>query len=399
MAVVVLAQTYKFGASDDYFAFGWEMGRIARAVATGHGYGDPFRGHTGPSAWVAPLYTYLVVAAFKLFGVYSSAAGFAVLTMNSAFSALTCIPVYRLARRCFGEKVAVGSGWTYALVPYVIYWATFIVWETTLSALLFTWLMVLTLELPEKDGWRPWLQFGLLWGLTGLSSPVLLLVLPASGLWVWYHRARVGKRSLGGVAVSALIFVACMAPWVLRNYVTFHKFWVRSNFGAELRLGNGPNADGTIMEYLHPVVSDYAYHQYAAMGELAYVEERKQEAVAWIKANPGFFLELCGRRIVYFWTGAPRRSVFPGDVALKNLAYFSSSIGALWGLGRAIRKRKPGAWMMFLAFLFYPLIYYVVFTTSRFRCQLDPMIIILCVYLVNEAEPGPAFWWTRKRQA
>ena len=67
---------------------------------------------------------------------------------------------------------------------------------------------------------------------------------------------------------------------------TFGKFiFIRDNFGAELRLGNGPGADGTWMQYLHPTQDVYAMRQYTAMGELAYIEMRKQQAVDYIKAD------------------------------------------------------------------------------------------------------------------
>src|SRR5437899_706609 len=53
---ITLAHTYRIRLILDHFQFGWEVGRIARAVATGHGYSDPFTGHTGPTAWCPPLY-------------------------------------------------------------------------------------------------------------------------------------------------------------------------------------------------------------------------------------------------------------------------------------------------------------------------------------------------------
>ena len=53
---MTLAHTYHVRPAQDHFAFGWESGRIARALVTGFGYADPFTGHTGPTAWHPPLY-------------------------------------------------------------------------------------------------------------------------------------------------------------------------------------------------------------------------------------------------------------------------------------------------------------------------------------------------------
>ena len=93
VAYLTLAHTYRIRPFPDHFEYGWEMGRIARALATGHGYADPFLGHTGPTAWVAPLYPLLMASVFKLAGIYSLTSAWILLTLNSLFSALTVFPI------------------------------------------------------------------------------------------------------------------------------------------------------------------------------------------------------------------------------------------------------------------------------------------------------------------
>ena len=101
LALIIVGHTYKFKVYDNDFSFGWEMGRIGRAIATGHGFADPFDGHTGPTAWEPPLYPYLIGGVFRLAGVYSHASAFILLSINSIFSALTCFPIFLIARKCF----------------------------------------------------------------------------------------------------------------------------------------------------------------------------------------------------------------------------------------------------------------------------------------------------------
>src|SRR5438874_6915184 len=238
---IVADHTYKFKTLDNNFSFGFEMGRIGRAIATGQGFSDPFEGRTGPTAWEPPLYPYLIAAVFTITGVYTHASALILLSINSFFSALTCIPIFLIAKKCFSEKVALWSGWLWALLPSVMYWCTRWVWETSLAALLLALIFWLTLDMEERDGWEPWLQFGLLWGMAALTNTSLLAFLPVSELWIWYRRWRAGKRSLAGVVLASCIFIACVTPWIVRNYRTFGKFiFVRDNFGAELRIGNGP---------------------------------------------------------------------------------------------------------------------------------------------------------------
>src|ERR1700693_5526608 len=385
---IILGHTYKFKATDNNFGFGWEMGRIAAAIASGHGFSDPFGAPTGPTAWEPPLYPYLTAGVFHIFGGYSRASAFVLLSINSFFSALTCIPIFLIARRIFSEKVAVGSAWTWALLPYAMSWCTRWVWETSLSALLLAVIFWLALSMEDRGGLMPWIEFGLLWGIAALNSPVLLAFLPASALWAWVHSAKRGKPSLSlvGVVLASVVFAACLAPWLVRNYQTFGKFiFIRDNFGAELRLGNGNGADGTWMQYLHPTQDLYAMRQYTTMGELAYVAMRKRQAVEYIKADYGRFAWLCVKRFVYFWAGPPRLSQIWWLAQVKNSLFLASSVLMFWGLGRALRQRKPGAWLLFWLILLYPAIYYVVFPGQRYRHPIEPEMTMLGVYLLSEA--------------
>jgi 4-amino-4-deoxy-L-arabinose transferase-like glycosyltransferase len=383
---VVIGHTYKLKNTDDNFGFGWEMGRIGASLASGHGFSSPFGHATGPTAWEPPLYPYLTAGVFLVFGIYSKASAVVLLSLNSVFSALTCIPIFLIARRMFSEKVAIGSAWAWALLPNIIFWCTRAIWETSLAALLLTTIFWLALTLEDREGWLPWLQFGLLWGITALSSTSLLSFLPAAGLWAWYRRARRGKRSFAGVMLASVVFFACIAPWLARNYETFGKFiFIRDNFGAELRLGNGNGADGTLMLYLDATHDAYAMRQFQAMGELPYIAMRKQQALDYIRADYGRFAKLCVRRFVYFWAGPPKDTQPEWIGAVKNSLFLGWSVLALWGLGRALRRSKPGAWLPFWLFLFYPAIYYFVYCIPRYRHPIEPEMAILAVFVVTEA--------------
>jgi 4-amino-4-deoxy-L-arabinose transferase-like glycosyltransferase len=398
---IVIGHTYRFKSSDDNFSFGWEMGRIGASLASGHGFSSPFGPPTGPTAWEPPLYPYLTSGVFLVFGIYSKASAFVLLTINSIFSALTCIPIFLIARRIFSEKVAVGSAWAWALLPNVMFWCTRWVWETSLSALLLATIFWLALTLEDRDGWLPWIKFGLLWGIAALTSTSLLSFLPAAGLWAWYRRAKGGKRSiagqsmtrrsLAGVVLASIVFFACVTPWLFRNYQTFGTFiFIRDNFGAELRMGNGDGADGTWMEYLHPTQDVYAMRQYQAMGELAYVAMRKRQALDYIAADPIHFATLCLKRFIYFWAGPPKATQPWWMNDIKNSLFLASSVLMFWGLGRALRlhnrgANKSGAWLLFWLMLLYPAIYYVVFPAPRYRVPIEPEMAILAVFLITEA--------------
>ena len=383
---ILIAHTYKIKGLEDNFAFGWEMGRIGRAIANGRGFADPFGLPTGPTAWEPPLYPYLIADVFRIAGVYSNASALILLSINSFFSALTCIPIFLIAKKCFTERVGVWSAWMWAILPFVMFYSTRWIWETSLAALLLTVLFWLTLQLEDAAGVASWITFGVLWGVAALTNTSLIAFLPASGLWAWYRRAKLHKKSLAGVVLASVFFAATIAPWLVRNYETFGKFvFIRSNFGAELRLGNGPWAEGLWMQWLHPTQDVLEMQRYQQLGELGYVAVRKREAVEWIRADYPRFLWVSVKRFVYYWGGLPR----PGEgpfVPFKNSLFLASSVLAFWGLGRAIRKQKHAAWLFFWLILSYSFVYYLVFPHPRYRHPIEPELLILIVYVISEAE-------------
>ncbi len=243
---VTLAHTYRIHPEDDHMLFGQEMGRIARALATGYGFSDPFRGHTGPTAWVGPLYPLILGGVFKLFGVFTRPSAWVIFAINSLFSALTVCTIWEIAVRCFDRNVGRWSAWIWALYPAAMQYAVRWVWDTSLSTFLFSCQLVLALRLKSgKDEGglvRNWALFGLLSGLTGLANPALLIFLPFCGLWI-LAGSRDWRRESHGVVLAALLFLACLGPWIWRNWQVFHHFVpARTNFGAELYLGNGPRS-------------------------------------------------------------------------------------------------------------------------------------------------------------
>jgi 4-amino-4-deoxy-L-arabinose transferase-like glycosyltransferase len=387
MALILVGHTYRFKTVEDHFDFGWEMGRIGRSLALGQGFANPFNGITGPTAWEPPLYPFLIAGAFRFFGVYSLGSAIVLLTFNSICSALTCIPIFLIAKKCFSEKVALWSAWMWAVLPFVMFWCTRVVWETSLSALLLTVIFWRTLNAEEKNGWKNWAIFGLLWGVVALTNTSMLAFLPASGLWIWHRRWKAGKRSLGGVVLASSIFIACVTPWIVRDYRVFGKFlFIRSNLGAELWIGNGPGANGTWREYLHPTQNVYQMQRYEKLGEISYVAAQKAIALRWIRHDYPRFAWISFKRFVYFWAGVPKTARIAALDPFQNSLYLASSVLALWGLGRMLRKRKQGAWLFFWLNLLCPMVYYFVFPGPRYRHPIEPELLILIVFVISEAQ-------------
>jgi 4-amino-4-deoxy-L-arabinose transferase-like glycosyltransferase len=386
VATIGVFRQYKTRAGEDHFGFGWEMGRIARSIAQGEGFSNPYGDHTGPSAWEPPLYPYFMAGVFKVFGVYSYASAWVLLTFNSLLSALTCIPIYLIAKRQFDDRIALWSAQTWALLPWFWYWSVHWLWDTTFTPLILSLIFLVALELQEWRGMRGWILFGVLWGIGALANPAMLAFLPFCGLWIWRQRFKHSLPSFGGVALSSLIFFAVLSPWLIRNYEAFGRFvFVRDDFWFEVRLGNFKNADGMLMAYLQPSQNKLEFAKFQRMGELAYAADCKRLALDWIRQNPGRFVIVSLKRFFYYWNGVPRETSSVAPVDFRTSLFLATSVVSLWGLGRAVRQKLPAAWLFAGLVLTYPTVYYFVFPHARYRHPIEPELLIVAVFLICEA--------------
>jgi 4-amino-4-deoxy-L-arabinose transferase-like glycosyltransferase len=387
VAAIGILHQYRIRATDNHFGFGWEMGCVGRALASGRGFSDPYCAGTGPTAWEPPLYPYLIGGVFKTFGVYSVASAWVLLTLNSLFASLTCIPIYLIARKTIDEKVARWSAWMWALLPYTWYWSIHWIWDTTVTPLILGLIFLLSLELEDWEGNWGWILFGVLWGIGALMNPSMLSFLPICGLWVWYRRSKRGLKSFGGVVLASVVFYLSLSPWLVRNYLTFGRFvFIRDDLGEQLRLGNGPNADGVLMAYLQPNLNAVELRRFQEMGELAYSAQRKREAFEFVRENPGRFAVISLKRFVYYWAGVPKRGDSMAVSIGRHCVFLASSALALWGLILALHRKKPGAWLFAWLVLSCPTVYYFVFAHARYRHPIEPELVILAVYLISEAQ-------------
>jgi 4-amino-4-deoxy-L-arabinose transferase-like glycosyltransferase len=307
------------------------------------------------------------------------------LSINSLFAAFTTIPVYRIAHRTFGPRVALWSARTWALNPYVWYWSVHWIWDTTFTPLVLALIFLVALEMEQWPGWRGWALFGVLWGVGALANPTMLSFLPFCGLWVWWRRYRRGLRSLAGVVLCSLVFFLVLSPWLARNYEAFGRLvFIRDDFGLQLRLGNNKLADGISIVTLQPNLNKLELEKFQRLGEIAYEADCRRLAFDWIRAHPGRFAVISLKRFFYYWNGLPRPtdSVVPWD--FRSSLFLASSVMAVWGLMRALRQKRPAAWLFAGLVATYPTIYYFVFPHARYRHPIEPELFILVVFLASE---------------
>jgi 4-amino-4-deoxy-L-arabinose transferase-like glycosyltransferase len=372
----------------DHWYFGGETGHIARSLVQGKGFSSPMFADTGPTAWQTPIYPYLLALVFRVFGVFTKGAAICILSLNSLFSALTCLPVFFMTRRSFGEKAAWRAAWVWAFFPYAIYFAASHIWPTTLTTLLLSVAFLLGLQLEDSTQTRAWIKFGLLSGVAAMSEPVVMTVLPPVGLWMCYRTWQRRNDWLRPALGAVLAFVVVVSPWFIRNYRAFHQFVpFRTNFGIEFYVGNSSDTSHWVALQLHPEHSEEEWQQYVHMGESRYMQLKQQQAITFISNHKALFLWTSLRRVIYMWTNFwSLNPDYLRDEPFDNPAIFLNTTLtalALWGLWTAWRTFGAAAVPYAIALFCFPVIYYVTHPEDYYRRPSDPFSVALAVFAVT----------------
>ena len=309
------------------------------------------------------------------------------LAINSLFSALTCIPVFLIARHCGGDRIAEWAGWLWAFSPYGIYYGADWAWSTCLLTLLLCSLFLLAMNLENSGGLLHWFVFGLFTGLAALTEPVALSVLPFLAAWTCYQRYRRGLTWFLPSLVAALALFAALSPWIVRNYENFHKFIpVRSGLGLELYIGNNGYSARWVNSALHPNHNDAELKEYETVGEVSYMEHKRRQALDYIRSHPAWFARMTARRILYLWTGywsfdrayLKDEPLDPPNIFMNT----SMTILGLLGLRRLFQWDRALAVRFVIVLACFPLVYYISHPETYYFRPADPLIVVLAAVAI-----------------
>jgi 4-amino-4-deoxy-L-arabinose transferase-like glycosyltransferase len=384
LAVMGFLYTDRLDPARDHWTFGWETGRVARSIATGQGFSSPYPEPTGPTNLIPPTYAYLVAGVFRLCGVYTLSSALVMLTLNNLFSSLTCLPVFFIARRVFGLRAAIRAGWIWAFFPWSVALPNANVWETTLTTLLFSLVVLATLCLERSTSLSAWLGYGALWGVAALTNPAVLSTLPFLGAWVWLRHWRRGENCTRVAVAASLIFLVAIAPWIWRSSLVYGRFVAfRGGIGLEVLVGNSDDTTEPANWSVLPGENSAELAKLESLGEQAYMAEKQREGREEIARRPLRFAGLTARRILNTWTCLWN---FPPSLSLDEtglpnvLLYSFVSLLAFAGIHRAIKDRRDGAIALLIPLVFFPIVYYLTHSEIRYRHAIDPVIVVFMAY-------------------
>jgi 4-amino-4-deoxy-L-arabinose transferase-like glycosyltransferase len=379
-------------ADKHYEAFGWEMGWIARALATGHGFSSPYYPLSGPTAIMSPLYPALLSLVFRLFGVYSLTSAFIILSINSVLSTLTCIPVYFSAKYSLGLRAAKIAAWVWALYPFAIYFSAGRVWEYALTSLLFTTCFCIAQRIHQSARPLAWIGFGALYGITAHSNASIMSTLPFLLGFALYRAHKAGKPWVLNGALTLITFFLVLTPWTVRNYRELGVIVpIRDNIWLELYaddFGNAPKdrtSPPTAGERGYPADSPRELQKYLTMGEIPYLAEKKAMSLDDLRNHPHykFLIVKTLRRIVYYWTGYwsfSAEELHDQPFTPENVFYVSTvTLFMLLGLRSLWRTNRTAAMPYLLLIGSFPITYYLTHPMMDYRQPIEPAVVVLGV--------------------
>jgi len=375
----------------------WNL-RWAQEIMTGSFWGHEvfFRG---------PLYPYFLALLLKI----TASDYFWTRLIQMVIASGSAVLTYYLGREYFSDRVARLAGIFYAFCGILIFYEGML-----LIPVLFVFLNLLGLFLlaRHRDNPRKWPYFfiGLVFGLSAIARPNILLVLPFLAIWIiWKFYKKIENRS-----VVVLLFVFFMgiilpiAPVTIRNYMVADDFIpISSQGGINLYLGNNQSADGLTMmmpemildaripwdEFI-PTTTEYAEKQ---MGQPLTPSEVSafwsNKAREFMLENPGHFIGLTFRKLVYLFSGFDNSD----QTDIYNFRQYSSLFSILlfdYGLkfpmgllipfgliGMVIgwheRRRLAPLYIFFIAYIPTIILFLV---TARHRLTLIPIIMLFVAF-------------------
>jgi 4-amino-4-deoxy-L-arabinose transferase-like glycosyltransferase len=411
------------------------MGGLARRIASGEGFTLGF----GPTLRRAPLYPTFAASLIWVFGNEGTPAQVfrPVLIAQCLMFGLTCVVSWTLGRKLFGPRTGVIAGLLCAVMPQCWRYVGMTEVETIMGLLIA--LMALTgLNLYRETNAKNAVWFGLVCAAATLTKAVALLypIVFALILTVQWWRGRAINDPSGepaadrprgrkmhfpalpiGVAVG--VFVLCLLPWCLRNYIVsggqfksvssngpgefFRGYIMAQPKYALLKQDFGGNGPGEKWDWEANLREDellrahgasmFSLERFGPNGEPMQMEPRldlelKKEKIESaemkrrLTQEPLGFVKKFGIQLFTFWyvVETTKKSLAAGAIALVVLTT------AFFGWWRA-RRRGIDTTPVISVVLYFNLMYAAILAFARYSMPVFPTLLVLAAFGVARLLP------------
>jgi hypothetical protein len=369
---------------------GGEYYQIAKSMAAGDGFANPFKERTGPTAWTAPVLPTILAGLLWAFDGNPDAVAGVIVGLQAAVLIGTGFLVLVLTR----QTTSRAGTWLAAAVYIFLMVRHFHAWFQRLTD---GWLMLLMVDVliagwcwwRPFDRWRRAVAWGVFGGLCALVSPIIGF---AWGMLALVAGCR--QRAWSRLVVTMLGAVLTLAPWMIRNYLVFGRWIpVKSNMAYELYQSQCRQPDGLIQHNTFPshphMTAGRERQQYKTLGEMAFLDQKWQQFRQAVAADPVEFLKrvadrFLGATLWYVPFDRADEATRPGLLWVNRLIHFLPFL-ALLVLVSGRGPLHPAQWTVIGIYLFYLLPYVGISYYERYAMPLLGAKVLLVVWAVDRS--------------
>jgi tetratricopeptide (TPR) repeat protein len=296
------------------------------------------------------------------------------------WTSLTALLTALLAARLFGKTAGLVAGIAAALYWPLVYFAGEFLSEPVVIPLFLAFLLLVT----EEGTARRALLAGAALGLASLARPNTLLVLVA------IVPLEIARRRARRALLLALGCILPILPAAAHNaFVGKDPVLVSTSAGINFFIGNNERATGRDSAF--PGMVQWTFEKAHRVAEIAEGRPlRPSEAssfylrrgLAFIRENPGAFLALTGRKVVYLFSSHEIANVEDPNFARRSSRFLSLPLYLSFGViaplaaaGLAARRPGPREIPVLLAGAAYAISVLLFFVNGRYRLPLAPVFL------------------------
>jgi hypothetical protein len=286
-------------------SFGWEYGNIAGALVEGKGFSNAFTSESGATAWMPPLFVFMLAGIFYAFGIKTIASMWAVFVLKYAALA-ACVPILlSTVDRTGFRKYRYLSVMIFLGLIYLNLGTFFrsLHDEWLILFLICSALSVLVTEMAQPSKSNT-IHLYILAFILPLANPILavaFLITAIGSVLVRDRKSQIARPGKIQIISLLILFAASTLLWTVRNYQTFGRVIpVKSNFWFDFYQANVMDDDGlttnATFEVFHPIHTNAVQEQYLIEGENLFTDGYQSLALDWIASHPGQLLQNIIRR-------------------------------------------------------------------------------------------------------
>ena len=359
-----------------------------------------------PTAHWSFLYTYYLMAVYKLFGINPLLARLIQAVVNGILQPLL---LYKLTKSIFSTRPALIAAAWISVYIYIIYYTAALMTESWYITLVLAIFYIAIKLQKENQPLRNYLFFGLTIGFAVLLRQVFLIFVPFLFIWLLWTKRKSGfKETFLKLIVSGSVLLIMILPFTLYNFQRFDKFvLLNTNAGFAFFWANNP-VYGTHFEGILPEqmgnYRDLLPLELKGLDEAALDSELLKRGLTYVIQNPGTYILLSLSRIPVlfeFWPTSDSSLISNvSRVASFAIALPFMLLGIYMAL-RSIKRQKSDfldspVSLILLFVIVYSGIHILTWSLVRYRLPEDALLLSFAGLAINNLVFNPYYKQSKK---